>query len=479
MKLISLCVAATLSASVLAAPAAAQEAEAVQPAAQAKVEVGPRDDGNWFVRYTFDAPQPVYAFAHSTTGYRPATWAVETEGVRFGRLDGLDVITGDGPLGEVEFSIIPLTGQLPDDPTPFVTFTGGGIAVHDAQFELVGFSDVGAVEALEGNIDAAASSGLITDITVIADGPVMNSQQAAEDSLTARVRDQYLYIGDGEFEAYEGFSMLADPYLPDWIESNLPDAFEGFLKLLEANWGSDLNDDISLIIAYKGGEAQGLSLHGSVLDSQIMLELGGQGFASPNSDALAYLHWYTIRELVGLFQTRDGIVFGGPEASWIQSGFANSIAYQLIASQMQSPEAFLSSVYEGAFEDCVTTLEGGPLETAIERGAVSGTYACGDFIALATDGYLAQRNLFGFWDALSDWASRTPDKTVDSQVYFTTLQLLGAAPAQRERVRALVEDDLDKPRAALRALLEDAGLKPQFTANGRLSRLDWPDYSEE
>ena len=146
---------------------------------------------------------------------------------------------------------------------------------------------------------------------------------------------------------------------------------------------------------------------------------------------------------------------------------------------MQEPGDFLSSVYERAFEDCVTTLEGGSLETAVERGAMSGSYACGDFIALATDSYLPRRNLFGFWDALSDWASRTPDKTVDSQVYFTTLQLLGTAPAQRERVRAIVEDQLDRPRNTLRALLEDAGLKPQFTANGRLSRLDWPDYSEE
>ena len=479
MKLITLCVAVALSASVLAAPADAQETEAVQPAAQASVEVGPREDGNWFVRYTFDAPRPVYAFLHSTTGYRSATWTIETEGVRFGRLDGIDVIVAEEPVDKVEFSIIPLTGQLPDDPTPFVTFTGGGIAVHDAQFQLVGFSDIGAVEDVDGNIGADASSALVMDITVKADGPVLTSGQTTEDSLTGRVSDQYVYVGDGAFAAHEGFSLLADPYLPDWIETNLPGAIEGFLTSLEARWGSGLDEDISLLVAYKGEQAQGLSLHGTVLKNQLMLELGGKGFSAPNADALAYLHWYTIRELVGLYQTRQDISLGGPEASWIHRGFANSIAYQLIAAQMQEPGDFLSSVYERAFEDCVTTLEGGSLETAVERGAMSGSYACGDFIALATDSYLPRRNLFGFWDALSDWASRTPDKTVDSQVYFTTLQLLGAAPAQRERVRAIVEDELDKPRNTLRALLEDAGLKPQFTANGRLSRLDWPDYSEE
>ena len=57
------------------------------------------------------------------------------------------------------------------------------------------------------------------------------------------------------------------------------------------------------------------------------------------------------------------------------------------------------------------------------------------------------------------------------------MQLLGAAPAQRERIRAIVEDELDKPRTALRELLEDAGLEPQFNESGQLRALDWPDYA--
>ncbi|MCH2458243.1 MAG: hypothetical protein MK186_09340 [Henriciella sp.] len=234
-----------------------------------------------------------------------------------------------------------------------------------------------------------------------------------------------------------------------------------------------------MIVAYKGAQARGLLLEGSLLDSQIMLELGGQGFSNRNSDALAYLHWYTIRELVGLFQTRSGVVLGGSEAAWIHDGFANSIAYQLIASDMDAPDGFLSSVYQNAFEDCVTTLEGGPLETALDRGASSGPYACGDFIALATDGYLKQRNLFDFWDGLSDWAARSSDHVIDKQVYFTALQLMGATPGQRERIRAIVEDELSEPRRALRELLQDAGLGPQFTANGQFRSMEWPDYSGE
>jgi hypothetical protein len=479
MKLTRLSLAATLSLCVLAVPSNAQSRQAGRDTSVASVTVGPRDDGNWFVRYSFDAPQPVYALAHSLTGYRSATWSPETEGVRLGRLDGIDVIVMDEPVDEIEFSIIPLTGQLPNDPTPFVTFAGGGIAVHDAQFELIGFKDIESVEALDGDLTALSSDVLAMTLTVEAEGPVLTSAAASEDTLSAPVQDQYVYIGKGEYASNDGFSFLADPYLPEWLSSGLPRAIEGFLGTLQSRWGAELERDISVVVAYKGAQARGLSLEGSLLDSQIMLELGGQGFSNRNSDALAYLHWYTIRELVGLFQTRNGVVLGGPEAAWIHDGFANSIAYQLIASDMDAPNGFLSSVYQNAFEDCVTTLEGGSLETALERGASSGPYACGDFIALATDGYLKQRNLFGFWDGLSDWAARSSDHVIDKQVYFTSLQLMGATPRQRERIRAIVEDELSQPRRALRDLLQDAGLEPQFTANGQFRTMEWPDYSGE
>lgn len=479
MKLIHPSLAAALSFCLLIAPSNAQSKPSAGGATEASVTVGPRDDGNWFVRYSFDAPQPVYALAHSLTGYRSATWSPETEGVHLGRLDGIDVIVMDEPVDEIEFSIIPLTGQLPNDPTPFVTFSGGGIAVHDAQFELIGLKDLESVEALDGDLSSLASSALPMTLTVKADGPVLTSAVVSEDTLSARVQDQYVYIGEGEYAAHDGFSFLADPNLPEWLSSGLPSAIEGFLDTLESRWGAELERDISVIVAYKGAQARGLSLEGSKLDRQIMLELGGQGFSNRNSDALAYLHWYTIRELVGLFQTRNGVVLGGPKAAWIHDGFANSIAYQLIASEMDAPDGFLSSVYQNAFEDCATTLEGGPLETALERGASSGPYACGDFIALATDGYLKQRSLFGFWDGLSDWAARSSDHVIDKQVYFTALQLMGATPGQRERIRAIVEDELSEPRRALRDLLQDAGLQPQFTANGQFRSMDWPDYAGE
>lgn len=461
-------------------PAAQAQDAATQEPAAGTVTLGPDASGNWTVSYSFTDPQKVLAFLHSEGGYRDATWDVTSDNARFGRVNGLDVIVFDEPSTSIAFSIIPLTGQLPDDYTPFVTFSDGGIAVYDGQFKLVPFSSLGAVQGLDGDIRAASSSVLPLNLTLKSDKPIIMNADRGRGSLTHRIEGSgsYIYTGPGEMEMRDGFRLLKDSQLPSWIGSDFAGDIEGFLTSLEQLWGYELSEPFSVLLAYKGAAAQGLTLNGNALDDQLLLELGGRGFTQPNSEALAYLHWYTIREIVQLFQTGRGVSLGGPEAAWIHDGAANSIAYQLIAADMPSADQFLSSVYANAFEDCVQTLEGGTLETAVARGAVTGPYACGDFIALATDSFLKRRNLFGFWSALNDWASRSPSNLIDKKVYFTTLQLLGATPAQRERIRAIVEDELSQPRKALTDLLESAGLEPKF-ASGRLVSLKWPDYSAE
>jgi hypothetical protein len=466
---------------VSALPASGQREGDTLPAPVASVAVEPEKHGNWRVSYRFDSPQKVLAFAHSSADYRSATWTLETDGAQFGRLNGVDVIVFDEPSSVASFSIIPLTGQLPDDQTPFVTFADGSIALFDAQFQLVPFKSLEGVKALEGDIAAAPAPALPLEVRIKSDTSLIGQAGRSEGSLSQTVTGSghYIYAGNGDVESLDGLHLLIDERLPDWIAGNLGADIEGFVESLEKLWGYELSKPFTVIVAYKGAQADGLWLHGSSLDDQLLLELGGAGFSAPDSEALAYLHWYTIREIVQLFQTEKDVVLAGEEAAWIHDGAANSIAYQLIASDMPSSSSFLTSVYAGAFEDCVRALEGGTLESARERGAATGPYACGDFIARATDGFLKRRDLFSFWTMLTDWASRSSDGTLDKQVYFTTLQLLGATAGQREQIRAIVEDELPQPRESLKALLEAAGLNPQLSDTGQLIALDWPDYSPQ
>ena len=467
---------------VMAGSALAQSGSApAEP--EAVVTVAPEENGNWSVEYRFDAPQSVLAFARSENDYRGATWFLESEGARFGRLADFDVIVFDEPATRVSFSIIPLTSKLAADYTPFVTFGDGGLAIYDGQFSLIPFDTAGDVEALDGDASKAGRGPLPMALRVASDKAIIINGEVHQGEVTHLIEGDgtYVYLGDGEIQPFDSFTVILDKTLPDWLQARFDSDLEAIFAGLEARWGFELEDKATVLLAYKGGKGQSFSASGGALDRLLMMEVGGTAFAEPDFDTLSYLQWFFAHEAVHLFQTAKGVQFPGNGDSWIHEGAANTMAYSLIAELLgpQDGPQFLAGVYANAFDTCVSELEKGSLETVGERDAFSTHYACGDFIALATDGFLKRRDLYGFWNTLVERAPSVGDGKVDAKLYFLTMQLLGATKAQRDMVRSLVEDELDDPRNALTQLLEKAGLAPEFNANGQLIKLDWPDYSAE
>lgn len=463
---------------VMAAPAATAQSEE----ADALVTIAPQESGDWQVAYTFEAPQSVLAFARSDNDYRTATWQLETEDARFGRVNGLDIIVFDEPAREVSFSIIPLTSTLMADYTPFIPFGDGGLAIYEGQFSLVPFENLDAVKALEEGLSSAGTSPLALQVSVSSDTPIIVDGKPVEGTLTHEVSGDgtYIYMGESEVQQFDNFTAILDASLPDWLGERFAGDLENIFTDLEALWGFGLSEQATVLLANRGMTNDGMSNTGGALDNLLMMEVSGKELANPDPNTLLYLQWFFAHEAVHLFQIDKGAKFASGSDAWIHEGAANTMAYNLIASQMPGDgQQFLSVVYAGAFDECVAALEGGPLETVGAREKFSANYACGDFIALATDGFLKRKTLYEFWDRLIQNAVSMDDAQIDKALYFTTMQLFGATQADRSRIRKFVEDELDDPRKALTELLESAGLNPQFDTDGTLQSLDWPDYGPE
>ncbi|RIJ32456.1 hypothetical protein [Henriciella mobilis] len=448
--------------------------------ADAEVRLSPEESGNWRVEYTFAEPQSVLALVRSTGDYRELTWSVTSDNARFGRVAGIDVIALDEPARTVSFSIIPLTSTLVGEYTPFVTFADGSVAVHDGQFSVAPLDSLEAVEALEGDTSNIGVPALSMDVVLSSDTPIIVDGEVHQGKVRHRVDGDgtYIYLGNSEIEEFDSFTAVIDKRLPAWLRDRFDSDLEAIFSAYEQLWGFDLEHKATVMLAYKGATADGFSVTGGALDQLLMMEMGGTALNAPDDDVLSYVHWFFAHEAAHLFQIDRGVGFASGAQSWIHEGAANTMAYSLIASMMEQDGAkrFLAGVYGRAFDECVTTLEAGPLATAAEREAFSAHYSCGDFIALATDGFLKQRNLYGFWNRLVSMAKGEPDEKVDEDTYFSTMQILGATKAQRNAVRALVEGRPDNARKTLTNLLEKAGLEPEFSAGGQLIALKWPDY---
>ena len=454
----------------------------IEPAV-ANVEIGPQEDGNWKVAYTFESPQKVLAFTRSSNDYRETTWSLKTDGARFGRVAGVDVIVFDEPSTEAVFSIIPLMSPLEADYTPFVAFADGGLAIYEGQFSLVPFETLGAVEALDGDLDAATQPPLPFTVSLASQKPIIVDGRVLEGQVRHRVSGDgtYIYTGEGEIETFKAFTAVLDSALPDWLRERFDQDLDTIFSEFETLWGFGLEDKATVMLAYKGAVDDGLSAQGGALDQLLMMEVGGSALNEPDFDTLSYLHWFFAHEVIHLFQTEKGVKFSRKTDSWIHEGAANTMAYNLIASMLGETDGpkFLSGVYANAFEVCVDALEEGPLSSAAERDTFSAHYACGDFIALASDGFLKRRDLYDIWNELTDQAARMDSREVSADLYFTTLQLLGMTQAHRERIARFVSEELEDPRQALTDLLEESGLEPEFNAEGQLVSLAWPDYSPE
>lgn len=464
--------------SLLGAPGAI--AQSAKP--DALVSIAPQEDGDWRVSYSFAEPQSVLVFARSSNNYRSATWQLKTEDARFGRLNDLDVIVFDKPAKKVSFSIIPLTSTLIEDYTPFIPFGDGGLAIYEGQFTLVPFDSLDEVEALEEGLSSVETEPLTLRVAVTSDSPIIVDGKSVEGEVQHDVTGDgtYIYLGDSEIERFDSFTAILDTSLPDWLGDRFANDLETIFAGLEAHWGFELQDQATVLLANRGMASDGMTNTGGALDNLVLMELSGKQLAEPDPNTLFYLQWFFAHEAVHLFQSDKGVKFAGGKDAWIHEGAANTMAYNLIAKDMpDGGEKFLSAVYSTAFEECVAALEGGSLETVADREKTSAHYACGDFIALATDGYLKRKTLYEFWQRLTANAASMDDMAVNKTMYFTTMQLLGATRADRNRIRKLVEDDLDDPRKALTDLLESADLNPEFDKSGKLVKLDWPDYAAE
>ncbi|MEQ9315967.1 MAG: hypothetical protein RLN72_08940, partial [Henriciella sp.] len=368
------------------------------------------------------------------------------------------------------------------DYTPFIPFGDGGLAIYEGQFSLIPFDSLDDVEALEDGLSSVETEPLALRVSLKSDSPIIVDGKPVEGELKHDVTGDgtYIYLGNSEIQTFDSFTAILDASIPAWLGDRFADDLETIFAGLETHWGFELQDQATVLLANRGMTSEGMSNTGGALDDLLMMELSGKQLAEPDPNVLFYLQWFFAHEAVHLFQSDKGVKFAGAKDAWIHEGAANTMAYSLIAQDMSDGgEKFLSAVYSTAFEECVAALEGGSLETVSDREKTSAHYACGDFIALATDGYLKRKTLYEFWQRLTANAAAMDDMAVNKTLYLTTMQLLGATRADRTRIRKLVEDELDDPRDALTELLETAGLNPEFDESGKLVKLDWPDYAAE
>ncbi|MFC3302307.1 hypothetical protein [Parvularcula lutaonensis] len=442
----------------------AKEPDAVATLAEAR-------DGSFTVTFEFAEPRTVLVFGQSGGAYRTGAWKTQTPGARVETIGPFDVLTFERPTSSVTFAIEPFTENLPKAYTPFLDFSGSDWGVLTGQFRLLDAESREAIERSAGAPGQWQGEKLSMDVVISSPRPIYYAGQRyrGEVRMTPVGDGTYAYIGDARPTEGSSFIGFIDPGLPAWIAESFDRDLKMIFRELSDGWGTDLPRKAMILFAFKGYEKEGFSMTGGAFEGLLGLEIEGSALESADEEIRNYLLWFFSHEAAHLYQQNGEVQASDTIDAWMHEGSANTMAYALTSAISSDPDAFLLESYQNAWSTCLETLREGPLDEASLRGSFPGHYACGDFIALATDAILPRHDLYDFWNALKASAVEENDRRISAELYWETLSKLGGSQERIEDLRLLTTEGMNAPDLFLAGVLERAGLPPQLDVEGKPS----------
>lgn len=426
------------------------------------------ENGRFTVSFTFREPQTALVFGQAGDGYRAGDWQSETAGVRVERIGRVDALIFERPGTEASFTFTPFTENLPKAYTPFLDFTGDDWGVLTGQFRLLEAESRDAIAAFDGSTGDWQGKALSMDVAFTDDRPVYYGGQRYQEGLIIRPKGDgtYAYIGDARPAEGASFVGFIDRALPPWIAGSFDEDLGTIFRTLSDGWGFELPDKAMILFAFKGLEQDGFSMTGGAFEGLLALEVQGSALKTADDAIRNYLLWFFSHEAAHLYQQVGEVQSFNTDDGWIHEGAANTMSYAVVAKISSDPDAFLLESYQSAWTNCLETLRTGPLDEASKRGQFAGHYACGDFAALVTDAILPRHDLYDFWNLLKQKAGQTEEAMITAELYWQTLEELGAPAQSIEDLKLLVSARMNQPEGFLAGVLERAGLPPRFDAEG-------------
>jgi len=425
----------------------------------------------WTLDVELTESKPVF-FSRSNGDYRRETYAVEGDQATLDRLGGFDTIIPTDDTTSVQLSVMPYSGNIQADYTPFIPFSDGGVALFTGQFELLRGGDLASITALNGNLGAWSGEQVTIPMTVKSNRTLLVGGDRYQDEADIMIdgSGEYIYLGDAAVVHGEAFSGVIDPGLPAWLRDSFDDELSVIFEALSDRFGYSLSDRATVMFAFRGYEGQGLSNKGGALPGNVLaLETSGSALRDPNEQVRGYFRWFFAHEAAHLFQQQSGKT-ADQGAAWIHEGAANAMAGRLLVDQGLRDAARYEASLAASFARCADGLKGRTLEETMRAGRV-GAYDCGEIIAIISDAALPDHDLYDLWSTLM--TSGDDPARYSAEDYFTAMRELGASNAVVAGLRALATDPVENATADLQSLLAAVGLDI-VEADGRIVRIALP-----
>lgn len=416
-------------------------------------------EDTWLVHYKFSEPIFEAIFYPLSEKFRKTLFEVKTPGVSILTNEQYESLVVNTPMGITELTFTHKTYDVQVHQTYefHSRFSDTDIVAYSGYYNLYNFR--------------TSQGWKIPDkqyfnFKINGNGYVMANGKRGKESITwAATPAQpatFVYFGQTEPVGQNGFQLLIDPHLPEWVRLTYADLFpkmvtfysKALYQLPEEIWG---------IIAYDGRSKEFSRGGGAINGSNItfITALGGDwnnenptsGLIRPVQKFIA--HHTLFHEFVHMWNANNpAIKLTQP---WLWEGSAEAFAYETyekldLSESTKDPvyAEYVALMYKNNlgenFKKCVSSLK-----TALEKQLnrlenYDFGYGCGHMIGILTDRALKKENnsqdIFSFWKELFQNSLKS-GRPIDAQTYLEALDEATENETAKKAVHTLVTGVLD------------------------------------
>lgn len=420
-------------------------------------------EDTWLVRYKFSEPIFEAIFYPMKEKFRKTLFEVKTPDVSIQTNDQYDSIVVGNPTGIKELVVVHKTYDVQMHQTYefHSRFSDSDVVTYSGYYYL---SNLKTAQGWQ------SPNRQTFNFHIDGKGYVMaNGKRGKEDITWESSSAQpatFVYFGQTEPITQNGFQLLIDPHLPDWVRLAYSELFPKMVSfyskalyiLPEEIWG---------IIAYDGRGKEfsrgGGAINGS--NTTFITALGEDwnnenptsGITRPIQKFIAY---HTLfHEFVHMWNANNpAIKLTQP---WLWEGSAETFAYETFdqmglrkSTPTSTDEKYFELMYVNSLRDnfnkCLRSLKSSLEDKSNRLENYDFGYGCGHMIGILTDRALKQKNnsqnIFTFWQQLFKDALKS-GKAIDPQAYITLLDNTTENETAKKAIQTLITGSLDKEKA--------------------------------
>lgn len=421
-------------------------------------------EDTWLVRYKFTEPIFEANFYPLSEKFRKILFEIKTPGVSIRTDDQYESIIVNNPSGITELTLTHKTHDVQVHQTYefHSRFSQTDVVAYSGYYYLYNLKTVRGWE-----------NPLHQSFNFKINGPgyVMANGKRGKESITWEATPAqpatFVYFGQTEPVGQNGFQLLIDPHLPDWVRLTYADLFpkmvafysKALYRLPEEIWGFIAYDGRSKGFSRDGGAVNGSNtVFIAALGEDWNSENPTSGFARPVQKFIA--HHTLFHEFVHMWNANN------PAAKltqpWLWEGSAEAFAYETyeklgLRNSTVDPmyAKYVEHMYRNNlgenFKKCVSSLKSALEKQSNRLENYDFGYGCGHMIGILTDRALKKKNnskdIFSFWKELFQNSSKS-GQPIDAKTYLEALDEATENQIAKKTVQILVTGVLDEEMAS-------------------------------